>query len=162
MVYTGYLRRTVPAAAGAPQFDDLPDGEFLLVTPGGGGDGDGLIDWVLAAYEHDPGSLPPAVLVFGPFMLPDRQAAFAARAARLPNVRTLTFDARLEELIGARRRCRRDGRLQHVLRDPVVRQAGADRAAHDAAARAVHPGPARRRTRAGRDAARRRQPRPAR
>ena len=32
-------------------------------------------------------------------MLPDRQAAFAARAARLPNVRTLTFDARLEGLM---------------------------------------------------------------
>ncbi len=76
-----------------------PDGEFLLVTAGGGGDGDGLIDWVLAAYEDDPGVLPTAVLVFGPFMLPDRQAAFAARAALLPNVRTLTFDARLEGLI---------------------------------------------------------------
>src|SRR4051794_19636607 len=97
MVYTGYLRRTMPAAA--PQFDDLPDGEFLLVTPGGGGDGDGLIDWVLAAYEHDCGVLPPAVVVFGPFMLPDRQAAFAARAALLPDVRTLTFDARLEGLM---------------------------------------------------------------
>jgi predicted glycosyltransferase len=99
MVYTGYLRRTAPAVSGAPQFDDLPEGKFLLVTAGGGGDGDGLIDWVLAAYEHDPGILPPAVLVFGPFMLPDHQAAFAARAARLPNLRTLIFDARLEGLI---------------------------------------------------------------
>ncbi|MGE3781321.1 MAG: glycosyltransferase family protein [Alphaproteobacteria bacterium] len=97
MVYTGYLRRT--AAAGAAHHRDLPDGEFLLVTAGGGGDGDGLIDWVLAAYEHDAGALPPAVLVFGPFMLPDRQAAFAARAALLPGVRTLIFDARLEGLI---------------------------------------------------------------
>ena len=31
MVYTGYLRRTVPSTSGAPQFDDLPEGEFLLV-----------------------------------------------------------------------------------------------------------------------------------
>ena len=83
----------------APQLNDLSDGEFLLVTAGGGGDGDGLIDWVLAAYEHDPGVLPHAVLVFGPFMVPDCQAAFAARAARLPNVHTLTFDARLEGLM---------------------------------------------------------------
>src|SRR3954462_6736396 len=66
MVYTGYLRRTVPSTSGAPQFDDLPEGKFLLVTPGGGGDGDGLIDWVLAAYEYDPGSLPPAVGVVCP------------------------------------------------------------------------------------------------
>ncbi len=99
MVYTGYLRRTASAAAGAPRLGDLPDGKFLLVTAGGGGDGDGLIDWVLAAYEDDPGALPPAMLVFGPFMLPDRQAAFAARAALLPNVHTLVFDARLEGLI---------------------------------------------------------------
>jgi predicted glycosyltransferase len=99
MVYTGYLRRSAPGAASAPRLAELPDGEFLLATGGGGGDGDGLIDWVLAAYEHDPGGLPPALLVFGPFMVPDRQAAFAARAALLPKVRTLTFDARLENLM---------------------------------------------------------------
>ncbi|MGH7093666.1 MAG: glycosyltransferase, partial [Stellaceae bacterium] len=51
------------------------------------------------AYEHDPGGLMPAVIVFGPFMLPERQAAFAARAARFAKVRTLTFDTRLETLI---------------------------------------------------------------
>jgi predicted glycosyltransferase len=99
MVYTGYLRRNAPVAGSAVQPDDLPDGEFLLVTSGGGGDGDGLIDWVLAAYEHDPGGLPPVLLVFGPFMLPDSQTAFASRAARLPKVRTLTFDTRLENLM---------------------------------------------------------------
>jgi predicted glycosyltransferase len=99
MVYTGYLRRTAPAVTGAPQFDDLPDGEFLLVTSGGGGDGDGLVDWVLAAYESDPGGLPPVLLVFGPFMMPDHQAAFGARAASLDKVRTITFDARLENLM---------------------------------------------------------------
>ena len=99
MVYTGYLRRNAPVAGGATQPDGLPDGEFLLVTAGGGGDGDGLFDWVLAAYEHDPGGLPPVLLVFGPFMQPDTLAAFATRAARLPKVRTLTFDTRLENLM---------------------------------------------------------------
>jgi predicted glycosyltransferase len=98
MVYTGYLRREVPAHA--PSAGEAPvEGEFLLVTPGGGGDGEALIDWVLAAYEHDPGGLLPAVIVFGPFMLPDRQAAFTARAAALGKVRTLTFDTRLEALM---------------------------------------------------------------
>ncbi len=99
MVYTGYLRRHAPVATAAPQLDDLPDGEFLLVTAGGGGDGESLVDWVLAAYESDPGSLPPVLLVFGPFMLPDHQAAFGTRAARLPKVRTITFDTRLENLM---------------------------------------------------------------
>jgi predicted glycosyltransferase len=99
MVYTGYLRRHAPVAVATPQLADLPDGEFLLVTSGGGGDGDGLVDWVLAAYESDPGGLPPVLLVFGPFMTPDHQAAFAARAASLHKVRTITFDARLENLM---------------------------------------------------------------
>jgi predicted glycosyltransferase len=103
MVYTGYLRRQVPAAAAAAPQLGLADGEFLLVTPGGGGDGDGLIDWVLAAYEQDCGRLPPALIVFGPFMLPERQATFAARAERLDNVNTLTFEARLEHLIARAR-----------------------------------------------------------
>src|SRR5207244_551158 len=87
------------AAVAAPQLADLPDGEFLLVTAGGGGDGEGLVDWVLAAYEDDPGGLPPVLAVFGPFMLPDHQAAFAARAARLPKVRTITFDTHFEHLM---------------------------------------------------------------
>src|SRR5205814_6796973 len=38
-------------------------------------------------------------LVFGPFMLPDHQTAFTARAARLPKVRAITFDTRLENLM---------------------------------------------------------------
>src|SRR5213082_2206772 len=86
MVYTGYLRRNVPAAVASPEALDLVDGEFLLTTAGGGGDGDALIDWVLAAYENDPGGLPPMLIVFGPFMTPDLQAGFATRAARLPKV----------------------------------------------------------------------------
>ena len=61
-------------AADRPTCRELVDGEFLLVTPGGGGDGDALVDWVLAAYEHDPGIPLPALIVFGPFM--------AARARR--------------------------------------------------------------------------------
>jgi predicted glycosyltransferase len=99
MIYTGYLQRRVPAGAAAPQLADLPDGRFLLVTPGGGGDGEDMVDWVLAAYEHDPGGLPQVLLVFGPFMQPEHQAAFAARVASLPKMRAITFEVRLESLM---------------------------------------------------------------
>ena len=99
MVYTGYLRRSAPPALPAPLHADLPEDEFLLVTAGGGGDGEGLIEWVLSAYEHDAGALPQVLLVFGPFMQAEAQNAFAARAARLPKVRTLTFDTHLESLM---------------------------------------------------------------
>jgi len=104
MVYTGYLRRRVgEAAAAAVDTRGLADGEYLLVTPGGGGDGDELVDWVIAAYERDPGALPPALIVYGPFMVAERQAAYEARAARLPKLRTITFDTHLEALMARAR-----------------------------------------------------------
>ncbi len=99
MVYTGYLRRTAGDPVLTPDLHELVEQPFVLVTPGGGGDGDALIDLVLAAYEHDPGIPLPALLVFGPFMAPEQRAGFAARAARISNVHAITFNARLEALV---------------------------------------------------------------
>jgi predicted glycosyltransferase len=97
MRYTGYLRRTAPAhATAAPDPFDEP---FILVTPGGGGDGENLVDWVLRAYEADAKLPHPALMVFGPFMAQERQADFSARAAKLERVKVLTFDAHLESLM---------------------------------------------------------------
>lgn len=102
VTYTGYLRRNAPASSPNAEIPAIATGPFLLVTPGGGGDGDVLIDLVLQAYEIDRDLPLPALLVFGPFMRPERRAAFAARAARLERVRTITFDAQMESLmIGA-------------------------------------------------------------
>jgi len=101
MVYTGYLGRHYGAAADAAPYDGppLPRDGYILVTPGGGGDGAELVDWVLRAYETDAALPYPAVIVYGPFLDADRQAAFRARAARLHNVSTLTFDSRPEALM---------------------------------------------------------------
>lgn len=99
LVYTGYLRRTAPAPVPAPEVPAVADGSFLLVTPGGGGDGDALIDLVLRAYETDRDLPFPALLVFGPFMLPECRARFAARVAGLERVHAITFDARIESLM---------------------------------------------------------------
>jgi len=96
MTYTGYLRRQV-SKAGQPV--DPFTRPFILVTAGGGGDGDDLVDWVLSAYERDR-SLPlPALIVLGPFMQRDRQTEFMGRAERLDDVETITFDAHLENLM---------------------------------------------------------------
>jgi predicted glycosyltransferase len=99
MTYTGYLRRTAGELQLTPEVLGIIDKDFLLVTPGGGGDGEALIDLVLSAYEHDRAIPHPALLVFGPFMLPEQRAAFSGRAARLGNVRAITFTARLESLM---------------------------------------------------------------
>lgn len=98
IVFTGYLKRDVPARP-----DPLPDpgitkGPFLLVTTGGGGDGDGLIDWVLSAYESAARPSLPALLVLGPFMAKARRHAFRARAAKRTDVALITFDAYLENI----------------------------------------------------------------
>ncbi|MEM9625390.1 MAG: glycosyltransferase [Pseudomonadota bacterium] len=99
MTFTGYLRRQLPQAPPDAAESELPSEPYLLVTTGGGGDGDRLIDWVLSAYESDPDLPHPALLVFGPFMNQDRRLAFQERAANLKKVHAITFEARFERLL---------------------------------------------------------------
>jgi predicted glycosyltransferase len=99
MVYTGYLRRELPLHGDVPHEMEEIDGPFILVTPGGGGDGVELVDWVLAAYETDPNIPYGAVIVFGPFMPATAREAFKERAAKFPNIRTLTFTNNLGALM---------------------------------------------------------------
>src|SRR5690349_6899800 len=99
MVYTGYLHREVPKDGAPPRLPDITQRPFLLVTTGGGGYGDSLIEWVLRAYEHDPLLPYPALLVLGPFMPAERQAEFMDRAKRLKRVDTITFHGQLEALV---------------------------------------------------------------
>ena len=94
MIYTGYLRRNVPQATKLPPAVDIEQ-PYLLVTTGGGGDGDQMIDWVLRAYETNA-ELMRAVLVLGPFMRPELQSEVHERAATLDAVDVITFDSHLE------------------------------------------------------------------
>ncbi len=98
IVYTSYLWREEGRAAAAGPLPVEPP--FLLVTPGGGGDGEGLVDWVLSAYERAPDLL-RALIVCGPFMHAESRQQIEARAARLPNVEVLTFAADMERLMTA-------------------------------------------------------------
>ena len=102
MVYTGYLRRSTASERPRRPLPEVVDGPYILVTTGGGGDGDDLIDWVLRAYEEsgDDALLYPALLVLGPFMNSERQTEFSSRAAALDKVEAITFDAQMEELVG--------------------------------------------------------------
>jgi len=98
--FTGYLRRTLPTYDGRCHQTEnaLPDRPYILVTPGGGGDGEGLVDAVLRAYEHRVELATPAVILFGPFMQTGDRFGFLARAEALPQVHCLTFDAHVERL----------------------------------------------------------------
>ncbi len=98
VTYTGYLRRSVTEDAPQPKLEKIKE-PFLLVTVGGGGDGEAIIDWVLRAYESDPDLPHPALIVLGPFMGSELQNDFIERVNRLPNVEAITFDAQLESFV---------------------------------------------------------------
>ncbi|HEX3065140.1 MAG TPA: glycosyltransferase [Dongiaceae bacterium] len=99
VTFTGYLPRSLPTVPLPPTHFQKINGPYLLVTTGGGGDGEAVVDWVLRAYEHDKTMPLPALLVLGPFMQSERQVEFLNRAARLKKVEAITFDAQLETLM---------------------------------------------------------------
>ncbi len=93
MFWTGYLRRDL-GPIGEP-----PEQPYILITPGGGGDGKAMVDQVLAAYEQDPGLAPRAVLVYGPFLTGEDRVEFETRVDNLNGrVTTIGFDSRIETL----------------------------------------------------------------
>ena len=97
MHWTGYLRRETTDEV------DLPDHPYVLITPGGGGDGAAMVSLVLEAYEKDPDLSPNAVLIYGPFLSGDVRDAFDARVEKLNGrVTAVGFDSRIEALfVGA-------------------------------------------------------------
>lgn len=97
--YLGYLKRAVPSPMPPNRYPRITKQPFILVTPGGGGDGAGVIDWVISAYETDPTIPLPALIVFGPFMSREKRKDFAERIARNPKLEGLGFEPRLELLM---------------------------------------------------------------
>ncbi len=98
MTYTGYLQRSVgrDLQSAVPLVGSAP---YVLVTPGGGGDGEAMVDWVIQAYEAAPDLPYRALVVFGPFMQAEHQANFRQRIEALPSVEAITFDANMEALM---------------------------------------------------------------
>lgn len=93
MHWTGYLRRALSTDASPPK------DPYILVTPGGGGDGQSMVNLVLSAYEQDPSLTPRAILVYGPFLSGDTRAEFEARVAKLDGrVTAVGFDSQIETL----------------------------------------------------------------
>jgi len=95
--YTGFLDRE---SYGLPTFENqsLPE-NYILVTAGGGGDGVGLMEQVLAAREFDSSIDHPIVMVLGPFMKSESRERIRMRASRLANIKVIDFESRLEVLV---------------------------------------------------------------
>ena len=95
MHWTGYLRRSLPAQVDAHS----PDHPYILITPGGGGDGATMVNLVLSAFERDPDLGPRAVLVYGPFLSGEVRQEFEDRVQRLDGrIEAVGFDSQIEAL----------------------------------------------------------------
>jgi predicted glycosyltransferase len=95
MHWTGYLRRETQDYT--PNTTEEP---YILVTPGGGGDGEKLVDQVLRAYEAEPTLTPKAHIIYGPFLSGDTRVQFEERVAKLDGrVVSLGFNSKMENLI---------------------------------------------------------------
>ncbi len=91
--WTGYLRRDLGDVG------DPPEQPYVLITPGGGGDGRAMVDLVLSAYEQDPDLSPRAVLVYGPFLSGETRDDFETRVEKLNGrVTAVGFESRIETL----------------------------------------------------------------
>lgn len=97
--YTGYLRRSLPHEPTLTRYPKITKGPFILVTSGGGADGDDMVDWVISAYEADRELPVPALIVFGPFISRERRRGFMERINRHPRLAALSFDSKLETLM---------------------------------------------------------------
>jgi len=93
MHWTGFLRREV-----TDEHEGIDD-PYILITPGGGGDGEAMVNLVLSAYEQDPELSPKAVLVYGPFLSGEVRAEFETRVKNLNGrVQTVGFESKIESL----------------------------------------------------------------
>ena len=101
--YTGYLRRTAPDWP-AETIAEIPEEPYVLVTTGGGGDGEKLVDWVLRAYETDPTLRSRALIVYGPFLNATVRNEFDNRVGDLADrVTAISFHPRFERLLAGAR-----------------------------------------------------------
>ncbi len=94
--YVGFLQRSLSHQI-IPEH--RPEGEYILVTPGGGGDGAELVHNVLDAYRQDSSLTHKLVIVLGPYMPGRQRRKLIKKSAKIPGVRIIEFDTQMEDLV---------------------------------------------------------------
>ncbi len=96
MKFVGFLQRSL-------QKNELPghrpEGDYILVTTGGGGDGAELIHDVIEAYQQDPQLQHRALIVLGPYMPARKRNKLLKKGSKIPYIKIIEFDNRMEDLI---------------------------------------------------------------
>lgn len=100
ILYTGYLARHITRSHknATPQDALNTTDPYLLITSGGGGDGERLVDWVLASYEQGLAPNLAPLFILGPFMPPEAQRRFRKRIRAISGAQALSFHPRLEHI----------------------------------------------------------------
>lgn len=100
MHYVGFLQRHVTQV-------DVPvrevEGDYILATTGGGGDGADLIHNIFDAYHHDQTLTHKMLIVLGPFMPARKRRKLVKKGSAIPHVQIIEFDNRMENLIAGAR-----------------------------------------------------------
>jgi predicted glycosyltransferase len=101
MDYVGFLQRHLPHA-------DVPvmramQGDYILATTGGGGDGADLIHNIFDAYHHDNTLKHQLFVVLGPFMPARKRRKLLKKGSSIPHVQIIEFDNRMENLVAGAR-----------------------------------------------------------
>ncbi|MGI9310057.1 MAG: glycosyltransferase family protein [bacterium] len=94
-VFTGYLRRPSVEDAFAPRIKK----PYILVSPGGGKDGEAMVELALQALRRSSRPEVAMLLVLGPFMDEEQRMRFKRCAESMPNLRVLDYHPRIEHLI---------------------------------------------------------------
>ncbi len=94
--FVGFLQRQL---SHEEMPDHRPRGDYILVTPGGGGDGAELIHNVLHAYQQDPELKHRALIVLGPYMPARQRVKLIKKAKKIDRVSVIEFDNRMEDLV---------------------------------------------------------------
>jgi predicted glycosyltransferase len=94
--FVGFLQRSLPTGQ-TPEH--RPEGDYLLVTTGGGGDGSDLIHDVIEAYQQDAQLTHKALVVLGPYMPAKKRRKLIKKGGTVPYLKMIEFDNRMEDLI---------------------------------------------------------------
>lgn len=100
MQFVGFLQRGL---SGEESTAYRPEGDYILVTTGGGGDGADLIHNVIHAYRQDTGLRHKALVVLGPYMPARKRRKLIRKSQSVPSMEIVEFDNRMEELIAGAR-----------------------------------------------------------
>jgi predicted glycosyltransferase len=95
MTFVGFIPRQATIDDVVSRRDD----EYILVTPGGGGDGADLVHDVLDSYLCEPSLQHKALIVLGPYMPARKRRKLFRKAKKVPTVEMIEFDSHMENLI---------------------------------------------------------------